>query len=118
MLRMLKKTIEKSTVDQAAETTNDPWLRLANGIILQAVKDYRMARKALEGTDWGYLMIGEPKKKQNKIMREKSRQEEKKESCRQFFLSEWIMVLTDIDGEAILNHLERENIIETEEGEV
>jgi len=68
----------------------DPYENLANAIILQAVKDYRAARKKLK------------KRKKNedaKLMAE---------GCESFFRSDWFATLTSIDGEMLLNKLQEE----------
>ena len=63
---------------------------LANAIILQAVDDWREAMKRL----W-------------KNPDNKSAQSDRDE-CERFFLSEWFMVLTKVDGEAMLSRLKAE----------
>ena len=70
----------------------DPWENLANSIILQAVKDYREARKKLKKR---------PKNEDAKLMIS---------DCEAFFRSEWYRALTDIDGEMLIRKL-REEII-------
>ena len=70
----------------------DPWENLANAIILQAVKDYREARKKLKKR---------PKNEDAKLMIS---------DCEAFFRSEWYRALTDIDGEMLIRKL-REEII-------
>ena len=71
---------------------NDPYENLANAIVLQAVKDYREARKKLK------------KRKKNedaKLM---------VEDCESFFRSDWFKALTNLDGEMLLKKLQEEEI--------
>jgi len=71
---------------------SDPYENLANAIILQAVKDYREARRKLK------------KRKKNeeaKLMAE---------GCESFFRSDWFKALTSIDGEMLLKKLQEEEI--------
>lgn len=70
----------------------DPWESLANAIILQAVKDYRKARKKHKKR---------PKNEDAKLMIA---------DCEAFFCSDWFAALTDIDGEALLRKLQEEDI--------
>ena len=57
----------------------DPYEELANAIVLQAVKDYRMAKSP-----------GEIKK------------------LEEFFLSDWYKVLTSLDGTMLIRKLKEE----------
>lgn len=64
--------------------------RLAHGIILQAVKDYRKACGQLKrnfNNDVAYRQYI---------------------SCKTFFLSEWFRDLSNVDGELLLNNLNKE----------
>ena len=70
----------------------DPYENLANAIILQAVKDYRLARKKRKY---------HPKNKDAKLMIE---------DCESFFRSDWFAVLTSLDGEMLLKKLKEEEI--------
>ena len=70
----------------------DPWENLANAIILQAVKDYREARKKLKKR---------PKNEDAKLMIA---------DCEAFFRSEWYRTLTDVDGEMLIRKLREEKI--------
>ena len=70
----------------------DPWENLANAIILQAVKDYREARKKYKKR---------PKNEDAKLMIA---------DCEAFFCSDWFAALTNIDGEALLRKLQEEEI--------
>lgn len=70
----------------------DPWENLANAIILQAVKDYREARKKLKKR---------PKNEDAKLMIS---------DCEAFFRSDWYKALTDLDGEMLIRKLREEKI--------
>ena len=70
----------------------DPWESLANAIILQAVKDYREARKKHRKR---------PKNEDAKLMIA---------DCEAFFRSDWFAALTSIDGEMLLRKLQEEEI--------
>ena len=63
---------------------------LANAIILQAVKDYRMALKSLKAT-----------------ARNRTAQADKAEIER-FFRSQWYSALTDVNGEMLIRSLQKE----------
>ena len=66
------------------------WEELANAVILQAVEDYRRARKRLKAC---------PDQKAAKgVLRETKR----------FFRSRWFAQLTDISGEQLLEKLKEE----------
>lgn len=69
---------------------DEPYERLANAIVLQAVKDYRMALKALRMNP-----------------RNKAAQTEK-ESIERFFRSQWYQALTTVDGEMLIRKLNEE----------
>ena len=62
--------------------------RLANEIILQAVKDYRSYRKVLAREPDNALVKGHM------------------EECEEFFLSDWFKVLTNVDGTFILKKIQ------------
>lgn len=63
---------------------------LANAIILQAVKDYRMALKSLKANS-----------------RNRAAQADKTEIER-FFRSQWYSALTSVDGEMLIRSLQKE----------
>lgn len=63
---------------------------LANAIILQAVKDYRMALKSLKANS-----------------RNRTTQADKAEIER-FFRSQWYSALTDVNGEMLIRSLQKE----------
>ncbi len=66
--------------------------KLANAIILQAVKDYRAAKKKLKK---------QPTKKDAEIMIK---------DTERFFRSDWFTALTNVDGEVILRKLREEGL--------
>ena len=68
----------------------DPFEELANGIILQAVKDYREALKML--------------KRNNRYPPAR----QMRDDCERFFTSEWFSALTKIDGTALMRKLNEE----------
>lgn len=63
---------------------------LANAIILQAVKDYRMALKSLKANS-----------------RNRTARADKAEIER-FFRSQWYSALTDVNGEMLIRSLQKE----------
>lgn len=68
----------------------DPYERLANGIVLQAVADYRAALKAIKRNSGNKEKISE------------ALQIEK------FFRSQWYQLLTKVDGEYLIRKLQAE----------
>lgn len=70
----------------------DHWESLANAIILQAVKDYREARKKHRKR---------PKNEDAKLMIA---------DCEAFFRSDWFKALTEFDGEMLLRKLQEKEI--------
>ncbi|MCH3999381.1 MAG: hypothetical protein LKF15_02910 [Lachnospiraceae bacterium] len=68
----------------------DPYERLANAIILQAVRDWRIAVRRLKR---------HPYDKDAKAM---------KEETEKFFFSQWFTGLTSISGEKLLTKLKEE----------
>lgn len=90
----------------ARETAEDPWLRLRNGIILQAVADYRVARRFVYDSQWLLLGVSGKRKKNylDRLWKEQARLKE----VERFFASEWFTLLTDIDGQVILNKIAAE----------
>lgn len=65
--------------------------KLANAIILQSVKDWRAARRKLK------------RKPQNESARIEL------EGCERFFHSDWFSILTDVDGEFLIQKLYEED---------
>lgn len=68
----------------------DPYEKLANAIILQAVRDYRTANKKLHGR------------------RKNTEAQDTKERCLRFFRSGWFQVLTTVDAEYLIRRLDQE----------
>ena len=63
---------------------------LANAIILQAVKDYRMALKSLKANPRNRTAMAD------------------KDEIERFFRSDWFSVLTSVDGEMLIGSLQME----------
>lgn len=63
---------------------------LANAIILQAVKDYRMALKSLKANPRNRTAMAD------------------KDEIERFFRSGWFLVLTSVDGEMLIRSLQME----------
>lgn len=63
---------------------------LANAIVLQAVKDYRMALKSLKANPRNRTAMAD------------------KEGIERFFRSGWFSVLTSVDGEMLIRSLQME----------
>ena len=63
---------------------------LANAIVLQAVKDFRTALKALAANPRNRKALAD------------------KEDAERFFRSQWFTELTSIDGEKLMRSLEKE----------
>ena len=70
----------------------DPYVSLANAIILMAVRDYRTASKKRKK---------HPKNKDAKLI---------VEDCERFFRSDWFTALTSVDGELLIKKLQEEEI--------
>ena len=68
----------------------DPYSNLANAIVLQAVKDWRDAKRKLKR---------KPRNESAKLIAE---------GCEAFFLSEWFSTLTNVDGRMLLTKLQEE----------
>lgn len=74
-------------------TTNlaeDPYEKLANAVVLQAVSDYRTAVKRIR------------KNPRNREAAEEAR------AIERFFRSSWYQVLTSVDGEYLIERLRKE----------
>lgn len=63
---------------------------LANAIILQAVKDYRMALKSIKANPRNRTAMAD------------------KDEIERFFRSDWFSVLTSVDGEMLIRSLQME----------
>ena len=70
--------------------TEDPYERLANAIVLQAVSDYRVALKKIKAHPKNREAIGEALE------------------IEKFFRSGWYSILTDVDGEYLIRRLQDE----------
>lgn len=68
----------------------DPYEKLANAIILQAVKDYRAAKRKLKRNPRNHLAQSEV------------------DSIERFFRSDWYSCLTEVDGEMLIKKLQEE----------
>lgn len=68
----------------------DPYEKLANAIILQAVKDYRTAKRKLKRNPRNHLAQSEV------------------DSIERFFRSDWYSCLTEVDGEMLIKKLQEE----------
>lgn len=68
----------------------DPYVKLANAVILQTVKDYRTARSKLKKN---------PENERAKLM---------VKDLERFFRSDYFAVLSNLDGDALLERLEEE----------
>lgn len=68
----------------------DPYEKLANAIILQAVKDYRATRRKLKRNPRNHLAQAEA------------------DSIERFFRSPWYGCLTEVDGEMLIRKLKEE----------
>lgn len=75
-----------------AKVTFNGYDALANAIVIQAVSDYRSARRKLRKEPGCHLA----KRDIN--------------DCEEFFTGQWIKALTEIDGNLILKRLEEEFI--------
>lgn len=72
------------------ENNIDPYEKLANAIILQAVRDYRVANKKLHGR------------------RKNAEAQDIKDRCLRFFRSDWFQALTSVDAEYLIRKLDQE----------
>lgn len=68
----------------------DPYERLANAIVLQAVSDYRVAQKKIKAHPKNREAISEALE------------------IEKFFRSGWYSILTDVDGEYLIRRLQEE----------
>ena len=73
-----------------SNTNLNAYLNLANGIVLQAVKDYRAANKK--------LLHGRTNENALRMKKE----------CSLFFRSKWFSLLTDLDCEFLIRKLDEE----------
>lgn len=81
----------KLRVEKTPAPAIQPWQKLANAIVEQAVKDYRMEQARV---------------KANPRNSDHAKSEVRK--LERFFRSDWFEVLTDVDGRLILSRLKKE----------
>lgn len=84
-------TNSKLRVEQTTAPALSPWQKLANAIVEQAVKDYRMEQARVKANPQN---ADQAKAEVGKLER--------------FFCSDWFEVLTDVDGRLILSRLKKE----------
>ena len=84
-------TNEKLKIKKRATADLSPWQKLANAIVEQAVKDYRMEQARV---------------KANPQNSDHAKAEVRK--LERFFRSDWFEVLTDVDGRLVLSRLKKE----------
>lgn len=84
-------TKERLKIRKQAVEGISPWQKLANAIVEQAVKDYRMEQARV---------------KANPQNSDHAKAEVRK--LERFFRSDWFEVLTDVDGRLILSRLKKE----------
>ena len=77
-------------VPKAEETKMDPWHSLANAIVIQAAKDYRVALRRLRRNPNNKSALSE-------IV-----------DLERFFRSEWYAALTNVPGELLIKKLKEE----------
>lgn len=77
---------------------------LGNAVVLQAVKDYRSARKKLARL---------PKSNKKRVSERRIQAEEMIRDCEEFFKSERFNVFSTIDGKALLEKLQQEDYTNT-----
>ena len=82
---------EKLKIQRTEAAALLPWQKLANAIVEQAVKDYRIAQARVkanpQNADHAKAEVGQ---------------------LEHFFRSQWFEVLTDVDGRVILSRLRKE----------
>ena len=71
----------------------NPYHALANAIVIQTAKDYRKARK---------MLAKNPRNGAARYV---------KNDCEKFFRSSWCELLTSVDGEMILEQLQKEAVV-------
>ena len=84
-------TNSKLRVEKTPAPAIQPWQKLANAIVEQAVKDYRMEQARV---------------KANPQNSDHAKAEVRK--LERFFRSDWFEVLTDVDGRLVLSRLKKE----------
>lgn len=85
---------------------NEAYSRLGNAIIVQAVKDYQEAREKLKK-----LKLTEPavddEKRYTRWQNHMIQVNATIQDVESFFVSEWFAVLTDLDGEELLEKVKQ-----------
>lgn len=84
-------TRERLKIKKQAAEGISPWQKLANAIVEQAVKDYRMEQA---------------RSKANPQNSDQAKAEIRK--LESFFRSSWFEALTDVDGRIVLSRLKKE----------
>ena len=87
---------------------NTPYDDLANAIIAQAVKDYRQALHFLKRHPHTPDLDTEEAKKDNRkrVLRNKIiKNEGERENIERFFRSDWFGLLSNLDGEVLMNRV-------------
>lgn len=79
------------------ERASDPYMQLANAVVIQAAKDYRDACRTLERGRRHYIT------ESKRLASEKHRND-----CLRFFRSAWFATLSDLDGEMLIRKLDEE----------
>mgnify|MGYP003294372491 CR=1 FL=1 len=77
---------------------------LGSAVVLQAVKDYRIARKKLARL---------PKSNKKRILERRIQAEEMIRDCEEFFKSERFNVFSTLDGKMLLDKLQEEDFKNT-----
>ena len=96
-------------INAPRDTRYTEWQQLGNAVIVQAVKDYRRARKR-------YSRAVRRLNSEQPLPVEDMRRQRSRRDCaaaemrriEQFFLSDWFTVLSRADGQALLETLRKE----------
>lgn len=68
----------------------DPYEKLAAAVVMQAVKDYRKALRACRKSPSSHYVKSQT------------------EALERFFCSDWFLLLTDLDGEMVIERIRKE----------
>jgi TusA-related sulfurtransferase len=97
------------------ENNLNPYESLANGIILQAVKDYKQSLKDIKKIVKEYDTTLKKEHSREELKRIKkdfrfdfNRKMKEKEEVEVFFFSEWYKQLTSVDSKYLVNKLKKE----------
>ena len=102
-----RKGVCGHNIDADGDVEINPWQRLANAIVKQAANDYRAAAKVIDRATPRQIERArqpDPKRSSDNLRRKMQTLDE----CTRFFRSGWYMMLTDLDGEVLIEKLERE----------